>query len=110
MRGHHHSPETRARLSEARRRFLADPARRAQLAASIRQALADPVVRARMSAGQKRWRAARPPAWQPPAEHDAYFKKLMRCGFSRRDARRAVERLSAAASADPFCPVPAAGD
>lgn len=75
-KGKPRSAETRARMSAARK-----------------AALADPEVRARMSAASKAALATKGRTWDCPTEHARYFAKLIRCGFSRREAREEIERL-----------------
>jgi hypothetical protein len=60
MKGRHHSPEVRAKMSAARKAAWADPAVRAKMSAARKAAWADPAVRAKMS-------AARKAAWADPA-------------------------------------------
>ena len=52
--GYARTPETRAKMSAARKRAWADPAVRAKMSAASKRALADPAVRAKMSAARKR--------------------------------------------------------
>jgi hypothetical protein len=72
-----HTDITRAKMSAASKRALADPAVRAKMSAASKRAWADPAVRAKMSAASKRaladpavrakMSAARKRAWADPA-------------------------------------------
>ena len=60
------SAETRAKMSEARRRAWADPKVRAKMSEACRRALADPKVRAKMSEARRRaWAALHEAKLQP---------------------------------------------
>jgi tripartite-type tricarboxylate transporter receptor subunit TctC len=52
--GTHHSPAVRQRMSDARRKALADPAVRQRMSDASRKALADPAVRQRMSDARRK--------------------------------------------------------
>jgi hypothetical protein len=84
------SPEQRARMGAAVKAALADPDVRARMSEARRQAWTDPDLRARMCAAMRKPRTPKP-VWTPPPEQARYFRKLLRNGFSRAEARAAIE-------------------